>query len=430
MLAPARKMGHRRAMSIVTLIIELAEKMALLASAALVAVLFPPLRKRILGSDKMTDKAAGLVLGFGLALWGAMLGLDVMGEHVNVRAIGVIIAGILGGKKAGLVAGLGSGMFYAEVFDDQAAPWVMTASAVDGLLAGGIASRWPSLFQGGRAFVTSVGIQGVHLVIVGVSLLALGEAHNYLPAWPAHLIKVVVNAAGVTLFVLVSRLVVAREEAAVALVRVKAEADAAALENLRRRLEPHFLFNALNTIRASIRVDPSRARALVSDLADLYRYLLSHPDDATVKEEVDHALAYLDIEKARLGDEKLSVSHELDPSVGGLTMPALLLQPLVENAVTHGVAAHAGPGAVHISARRDETHLVLEVRDEYSGEHRGTTHQGHGIALKTLRERLFRLYGDHGEVVLSSSASGTCAWVRIRLTSLEGTDPSEGRARS
>ncbi|MCZ7677300.1 MAG: hypothetical protein M5U28_00370 [Sandaracinaceae bacterium] len=84
-----------------TLLIELTEKMGLLAAAALVAVLFPPLRNRLLGLGRRRDKLAAVVLGLGLSAWGAMLGLSVGGEHINVRAIGVLIAAILGGWKAG-----------------------------------------------------------------------------------------------------------------------------------------------------------------------------------------------------------------------------------------------------------------------------------------------------------------------------------------
>src|SRR5690606_37779184 len=113
--------------------------------------------------------------------------------------------------------------------------------------------------------------------------VAVGHAARYVPAWPAHIVTLVVVASGVTLFMTVARLVVSREEQAVALVEARAAADAAALESMRRRLEPRFLFNALNVVRATIRRDPMRARELVSDLADLYRYLLSHPEEAPLE---------------------------------------------------------------------------------------------------------------------------------------------------
>ncbi|MBX3275575.1 MAG: histidine kinase [Sandaracinaceae bacterium] len=407
-----------------TLLIELAEKMGLLAAAALVAVLIPPLRNRLLGVGRRRDKLAAVALGLGLAAWGAMLGLDVGGEHVNVRAIGVLIAAILGGWKAGALAGLGGGLFYATLVDVETAPWVLAASITDGVLAGIVAERRPEWFSTRRVFVTALGIQAIHLVVVGVGLLAVGHAARYLPAWPAHLVKLAVNAAGVTLFVVVARLVVSREEHAVALVEARAAADTAALEALRRRLEPHFLFNALNVVRATIRKDPARARELVSDLADLYRYLLSHPDEAALEAEVDHAQAYLAIERARLGDDRLDVTVELPEEVAKLPVPPLLLQPLVENAVKHGVARRDGAGRVTLRARLDVESgaLVVEVEDEASGAAMPPSEQGAGIALDTLRQRLSRRYGEGASLSLSPTARGMRATVRLP------TEPLDRRA--
>jgi len=413
-----------------TLLIELAEKMGLLAAAALVAVLFPPLRNRLLGVGRRADKAAGMLLGMALAIWGAMLGIEIDGEHINVRAIGVIIAAVLGGRKAGALAGLVGGLFSAARADDQTAPFVVIASVIDGLLAGIVAKRAPHLFQGWRTFVTSIGIQTIHLVVVGVALIAIGHAARYIPAWPAHLIKLVVNASGVTLFVVVARLVVAREEAAVALVEARATADAAALEALRRKLEPHFLFNALNALRATIRKDPVRARELVSDLADLYRYLLSHPDEATVRDEVAHACAYLAIERARLGDERLVVSQSIDADAAGIAVPALLLQPLVENAVKHGIGAREGAGEVELRARLEAGLLVLEVEDAADGpaltDTASSSDAGAGIALATLRERLTKRFGVRASLELVPTSRGMIA--RVSLPAELGATTARGAA--
>ena len=397
-----------------TLLIELAEKMGLLAAAALVAVLFPPLRNRLLGVGQRADKLAAVALGLGLAAWGAMLGLDVGGEHINVRAIGVLIAAILGGWKAGGLAGLGGGFFYAALVDAETAPWVLAASITDGVLAGVVAERRPEWFAGGRVFVTSVCIQAIHLVVVGVGLLAVGHAARYIPAWPAHLVKLVVVASGVTLFVTVARLVVSREEQAVALVEARAAADAAALESLRRRLEPHFLFNALNALRATIRKDPVRARELVSDLADLYRYLLSHPDEASLEGEIGHAQAYLAIERARLGDGRLSVSVDVPEALLSLPVPPLLLQPLVENAIKHGVARRDGPGKVIVRAGMEEDGtLWIEVEDAGSGGPVPPLEEGSGIALDTLRKRLTGRYGAAASLELTPTENGMCARVQL-----------------
>jgi LytS/YehU family sensor histidine kinase len=414
-------------MSTLELLAALAEKMALLAAAAVFAVLFPPLRKRLLGqSGESRDRAFGMLIGVGLSIWGSALGIEVRGEHINVRAVGVLVAAILGGQKAGTLAGLCSGIYMANRVDDQTAPWVLLASLTDGILAGMVAEHSPMSFRGHRAFFTAIGIQVFHLAIVGLGLLMTGHATRYLPAWPAHLIKLLVNAAGVTLFVEVSRVVVQREEAAVALVKAKAAADQAALDSLRRRLEPHFLFNALNVLRATIRIDPTRARELVSHLADLYRYLLSHPEDAPLRDEVNHARAYLEIEAARLGDGRLQVDVDIDPQVEQRRVPALLLQPLVENAVKHGIGNRTGKGTITIRADIDAGDLLIEIEDATEGPPRNQNalpealatrdpdeRPGTGIALKTLRQRLSHVYGHRARLSLSPTARGMVATVRL-----------------
>ncbi|HJK96536.1 MAG TPA: histidine kinase [Polyangiaceae bacterium LLY-WYZ-14_1] len=431
-------MASFRPMSPVVVVIELAEKMALLAAAALVAVLFPPLRNRILGIGTRRDKLAGLLLGLGLAIWGSMLSLELFGTQMNVRAIGVIIAALLGGRKSGALAGLVGGAYSAYRGEETSvAIWVVTASVTDGVVAGLVAKRWPLLFVGWRAFVTSVAIQGFHMVIVGGGLFLAGDLARHLHAWPAHLIKMFVNAAGVTLFVVVARLVVAREHAGVALGEARAAADAAALEALRRRLEPHFLFNALTALRAVIRRDPVKARELVSDLADLYRYLLSHPEDATLRDETAHAQAFLAVERVRLGEERLTTRIDLDPAVAEIRVPALMLQPLVENAVRHGVTPYRGPGCVEVTATSapgapgEADQVVVEVVDRHSGPRvGGHREKGTGVALDTLRQRLRRRYGDRASLRLSPTGWGMRATLRIPAALEEVDDPAQVRHRT
>jgi LytS/YehU family sensor histidine kinase len=313
----------------------------------------------------------------------------------------------------------------ASRVDEETAPWVLLASLTDGIVAAVVVERSPNAFRGHRAFFTAIGVQVFHLAVVGFGLMLVGHAQRYLPAWPAHLVKLLVNAAGVTLFVEVSRVVVQREEAAVALVKAKAAADQAALESLRRRLEPHFLFNSLNVLRATIRIDPMRARELVSNLADLYRYLLSHPEDAPLSDEANHARMYLDIESARLGDGRLRVDVDLASEVESMRVPALLLQPLVENAVKHGIGNRTGHATVSIRAQLDGGDLLIEVEDASEGPLRSAmslapeldedARPGNGIALKTLRQRLLYLYGRGAKLLLTATDKGMIASVRLPI---------------
>jgi LytS/YehU family sensor histidine kinase len=173
------------------------------------------------------------------------------------------------------------------------------------------------------------------------------------------------------------------------------------------------LFNALNTLRATIRRDPQQARALVSDLADLYRYLLHHPHDASVVNEVEHACAYLAIERARLGDERLAVQTSIDASVRETRVPALLLQPIVENAVKHGITPKQGLGKITIRASDLGKRLRIEVEDEADGPNRGAPTKGSGLALQTLRKRLDQQYEGQASLQLSPQERGTLVTVEL-----------------
>jgi LytS/YehU family sensor histidine kinase len=173
------------------------------------------------------------------------------------------------------------------------------------------------------------------------------------------------------------------------------------------------LFNALNTLRATIRRDPEQARTLVSNLADLYRYLLHHPHDASLINEVEHACAYLAIERARLGDERLAVQTSVDESVRETRVPALLLQPIVENAVKHGITPKQGLGKITIRASDLGERLRIEVEDEADGPHRGSPTKGSGVALQTLRKRLDQQYDGKANLRLSSLERGTLVTLEL-----------------
>ena len=247
----------------------------------------------------------------------------------------------MGGPRAGALTGLLGGGFYVTRVVPEEFPWALIASILDGWLAGRMSVRREQMFIGWRVLSAAALVQLAGLTVTGVGMALSGS--NPIQALPSLAAQLGGVAVGVALFVNVALVVISRQEQAVALVEAQAAANALSLTALRSRLEPHFLFNALNTLRATIRRDPEQARTLVSDLADLYRYLLHHPHDASLMNEVEHACAYLAIERARLGDERLAVQTSIDDSVRDTRVPALLLQPLVENAVNHGITPKQGP---------------------------------------------------------------------------------------
>jgi LytS/YehU family sensor histidine kinase len=296
------------------------------------------------------------------------------------------------------------------------------ASILDGWLAGRLSVRREQMFVGWRVVGATAVVQLAGLTVTAVGMTATGL--NAIAALPSLVAQLAGVAVGVALFVNVALVVISRQEQAVALVEAKAAANAMSLAALRSRLEPHFLFNALNTVRATIRHDPEQARSLVSDLADLYRYLLHHPFDASVMNEVEHACAYLAIEKARLGDERLVVETQIDDRVRDIRIPALLLQPIVENAVKHGIMPKDGLGKITIRAADLGSRLRIEVEDEADGSHGGASTKGLGLALQTLRKRLDQHYDGRADLELSSREHGTLVTVELpKEADSMGTQP-------
>jgi two-component system sensor histidine kinase AlgZ len=175
--------------------------------------------------------------------------------------------------------------------------------------------------------------------------------------------------------------------------RARRPADASArLAELQSRIRPHFLFNALNTAIALVRVEPQRAEEVLEDLAQLFRVALAEPRPATtLADEIELAQRYLAIEQLRFGP-RMAVDWQLDPAAARALMPPLVLQPLVENAVRHGIenAADGGTIRVRTRARRGQAEIVID--NTVAG---GAPNPGHGIALANVRERL-RLLHDVG----------------------------------
>lgn len=172
-------------------------------------------------------------------------------------------------------------------------------------------------------------------------------------------------------------------------------ANKAQLEMLRYQLNPHFLFNALNSIRASVDEDAARAKQMITSLSEFLRYSLLHESAKKIplREEIEAARNYLAIEKIRF-EEKLLVEFEIEKSAEDFKVPSFLLNPLVENAVKHGLQTNAKPLKIKISAKIFDKILHLEVSN--SGKLQDAA-GGDGIGLKNVRERLEKLFGEQGK---------------------------------
>jgi len=192
-------------------------------------------------------------------------------------------------------------------------------------------------------------------------------------------------------------------------------AVSAQLAALRAQVNPHFLFNSLNSIAQLITVDPDKAEACVERLGEIYRYLLqrAHADFVPLADELRVAEAYLEIEHARFG-ENLIVEEKIDAPARAVLLPSLILQPLVENAVKHGISPKIGGGRITIEAYLDDGALRLAVSDTGVGVQQQATMFDRGVGLSNVRDRMLHLYGtDYLPEVRSSPALGTTVTLRI-----------------
>lgn len=224
-----------------------------------------------------------------------------------------------------------------------------------------------------------------------------------------------------------SRIAEDDERVAVGLARVfsvsleAAELDArsalvtqAELDALRARVSPHFLFNTLTTIAALTRTDPDRAHDLVVDFAEYFRdSLAQHAEFVSLDEELEHVEQYLRFELARFGD-RLHVAFEVDPRARLALVPVLSVQPLVENAIAHGLAPRGGAGTVRVRARLEGEGTEIEVSDDgvgFSGKPRPV---GNGIGMDNVDQRLTKLFGpDSALRVNSVPGQGTTVGFRV-----------------
>src|SRR5256886_317453 len=199
----------------------------------------------------------------------------------------------------------------------------------------------------------------------------------------------------------------------------------ARMEALQNQINPHFLFNTLNSVSSLVRFDPDTARELIIKLANILRRLL-HNSDAFVplREELEFIDNYLAIEVVRFGRDKLRVVKELDAASLDLMVPSMLLQPLVENSIKHGLASKIEGGSIYMRSRISESHLIIEVEDDGVGMgaanllERPTGLGGTGIGMANVAERLKVLYGDTALMTIDSH-DGKGTLVRLRLPILE-----------
>jgi two-component sensor histidine kinase len=220
----------------------------------------------------------------------------------------------------------------------------------------------------------------------------------------------------------------ARDRAVLA-ARLDARLKAAELATIRLQLNPHFLFNALNTLAVLMRENEAAADQLLERLSLFLRAVLegSSREETSLGEELELLDHYLAVEKARYG-ERLVVRHEIATDTLDARVPRLMLQPLVENAIKHAVAPRASGGTISLSAARCGDRLMMLIVDDGPGWRHAPPQSalGRGIGLSNTQLRLAKLYGEHQRLELTNASESGGAQVRITLPLGRSDDPAAG----
>jgi two-component system LytT family sensor kinase len=193
---------------------------------------------------------------------------------------------------------------------------------------------------------------------------------------------------------------------------------AAKIEALKSQINPHFLFNTLTSVSSLIRSQPETARAVIQKLSGLLRKLMrSHEQFVTLREELDSIDEYLDIEVVRFGP-RLGVHKDIAPDTLDVIVPSMILQPLVENAIKHGLTRKVGAGHITLRSRREQDLLILDIEDDGIGisDEGLQAAMTSGIGLSNVDERLRVIYGATGRIALRGSpGQGACAHLEIPI---------------
>jgi len=207
-------------------------------------------------------------------------------------------------------------------------------------------------------------------------------------------------------------------EAELRKIRLESELVQARLQALRNQLHPHFLFNALNSVSALMYRDVAAADEMLAGVGELLRVLIKDSDRhlITLKEELDFMSMYVNVEKIRYGN-RLDIVVKHHEELDSARVPALLLQPIVENAIKHGVSKVSGRGSIEISTSTKGDHLLLGVADNGPGFAHDTETKDTGVGISNLKARLYELYGDDQSVSIVSHSQGRGAevWIEVPL---------------
>lgn len=392
-------------LSALELVVRLLEKVSVLVSVALVLLMLRPAEVWLgeTGSEASLRRRVFLVAILGaLAIWGALLGFELNGMRFNVRMVGIIVAGYLGGAWVGLAVGTAAGVVAAYVVPEYAL-YAATASVLTGVGAGWWSQRFGASLK--SAVTGAVVLQlGYHVVLGAVFAIAEFQHALKLAGYVGlHAAKIAANAIGVAVFMGLMELVQQLERFRREVESSRDLVRSARLEALQYQVRPHFLFNILNTLAYLIRTNSERARELTLELAEFLRHTLTQSaEETTLHEELEQIERYVGLERARFGDGlafEVDITNLESPEIlDEVVVPPLILQPLVENAIRHGSEDGGVSVKVVLDAIDGGDRMRIRVLDDGPGPGSTVTSgqmspdAASGMGLSNVQERLQRFY--------------------------------------
>lgn len=388
------------------LMLNMLEKMALITVFTFIILQTSIMKHLVKDKYDRKDKAIIIIIFSILAILGTYFGIYITDNSLaNSRPIGAIVAGYLGGPSIGIIVGCISGL-HRYSFGGFTALACSLSTVVEGAIGGCFRllfkkQRLSPLIAGLAAVIAEI-TQMIIILIFSSDTNAAIELEKTIA-----LSMIIINPIGVFLIITAIKSSKRLVDDEVNLIKLKEENKVAELKALKAQIEPHFLFNSLNVISAYCRTDGEKAKDLILNLSNYFRSTLEIEGDfSTLEKELKLIKAYVAIEQARFSN-RLLVKFSIDENLLNIKFPILLLQPIVENAIKHGILKKIDGGEVSIFISDNEDKIYIEISDNGVGFEYTEKSASTGIGLENVNNRLKLLYGDECKLNIASSNSGS-----------------------
>lgn len=352
------------------------------------------------------DKIIMIVLFTILSITGTYFGIYITDNSLaNSRPIGTIVAGYLGGPVVGITVGIISGLHRYTL-----GGFTALACSISTVVEGAIGAGFRRIFKykGLSPIIAGLSAVASEITQMIIILIFSGDLETaILLEKKIAASMIIINSVGVFLIVMVVDRSKKLVDGQVKLVKLKEENKIAELKALKAQIEPHFLFNSLNVIGAYCRTDGEKARNLILNLSDYFRGTLEIEGDfSTLQKELSLVKAYVSIEEARFSN-RLKVEFFIDNTLLDIKFPILIIQPIVENAIKHGILKKIEGGTVKVIVSNKENDVYVEICDDGIGFENANNSVSTGLGLKNVRNRLKLLYGEKYDINIISSNKGS-----------------------